>query len=125
MKPIILSRNLLALACACLALAACQTNQSGATNAPSSQSGGRLIVHRQADLGVDLLLSIDGKKAGVVRVADTYNGSLTAGQHVISIMPVPNLADQAASTATLMVETGKTYSFIAVRKGTPIVLVKE
>ena len=64
MNPCHFGRTLMILACACLALSACETTPSGASNAASSQSGGRLVVHRQADLGVDLVLSIDGKEAG-------------------------------------------------------------
>ena len=125
MNPYHFGRNLVILACACLALAACETTPSAASNAAISQSGGRLIVHRQADLGVDLVLSIDGKETATVRVADTYNGYLAPGRHVISVIPAPNQQNQSASAATLMVEIGKTYSFIAVRQGGNVALVKE
>lgn len=123
MNPYHFARNLAILALACLALNACQTSPT-TSNATSRQSDGRFILHRQPDLGVDILLSVDGKDKGVVRVADTYDSYLPPGQHTIGIIPAPNQTGQAASTATLTVEAGKTYSFIALRQGDNIALVR-
>lgn len=125
MNPYQFSRNLLALACTCLVLAACQTTQSGASNAQSSQSEGQLVVHRAANLGGALILSIDGGKQTDLRVGDTYNGSLAPGRHIVSIIPAPNEQNQAASSVTLMVVKGQTYSFTAAWQGGQVALVKD
>jgi hypothetical protein len=130
MNPYKFSRNLLGVACACLALASCQTNQPTGTqgtemSTASNKSGGHFILHRQADLGIGLVLQIDGGEKQTVRVADTFDTYLAPGQHVISVIPSPNEQNQAASTATLMVENGKTYSFTAIRQGGNVVLVKD
>jgi hypothetical protein len=83
------------------------------------------VVHRQADLGVGLILSVDGAKVAEVRVGDTYTGSLTPGRHVVTALPVPNQVNQAAASMTVSVVSGQTYSFTAVRQGEMVVLVKD
>ena len=128
------SRNLcgLACACACLALAACETSQPAASSqqpnvasTANSKSDGRLVVHRQADLGVGLVLSVDGARVAEVRVGDTYNGYLAPGRHVVTVIPAPNQLNQAAASATVSVVSGQTYSFTAARQGDMVVLVKD
>ena len=64
-------KNLLGVACACLALAACATDQSGTsstgTSAASSTSGARLIVHRSPTFGGGFLtLTLDGTQVANV-----------------------------------------------------------
>ena len=127
------SRNLcgVACACACLALAACETSQPAASSQQpnvartDSKNGGHLVVHRQADLGVGLILSVDGARVAEVRVGDTYNGYLPPGRHVVTVIPVPNQLNQAAASATVSVVSGQTYSFTAARQGDMVVLVKD
>ncbi len=79
---------------------------------------------RAPNLGIGLILSIDGAKGANIRVGDTYDGYLTPGRHVVSVVPVPNQEHQAASSVTLMVVKGETYSFTAARRGGLVVLVK-
>ena len=83
------------------------------------------MVHRQADLGVGLLISVDGARVAEVRVGDTYNGSLTPGRHVVTALPAPNQLNQAAASVTVSVVSGQTYSFTAARQGDMVVLVKD
>ena len=71
-------RNLFSVACACLALAACTTDQSGTsstgTTAASSASGARLIVHRTASFGGGFLtLTLDGTQVANVALGKTYD----------------------------------------------------
>jgi hypothetical protein len=126
------SRNLMGIACACLVLAACETNQPGGTNgqpnqtsAGSNKSGGHLIVHRAANLGTGLILSVDGARVAEIRVGDSYDGYLTAGRHIVSAIPAPNEVNQVATSVTLAVENGQTYSFTASRRGDQVILTKD
>ena len=126
-------RNLLGLACACLVLAACETNQSGAstsqtsgTTAASSKSGGHLIVHRLPTVDAALLtLTLDGAQVANLELGRTYDAYVSPGRHVLTAVPTPNLSDQAPASVTFTVENGKTYSFTARRRGDNVVLVKE
>ena len=123
------SRKLLGVACVCLFLAACETNQSGGTNmhagAMSNQSGGRLIVHRAPNMGAGLILSVDGVRVATIRYGNTYDGYLTPGRHVVSAVPAPNQVRQAPASVTLTVENGQTYSYTASRQGDFVVFTKD
>jgi hypothetical protein len=123
-------RNLLSLACACLVLAACETNQSGmsstGTTAASSKSGGHLIVHRSATYGGGFLtLTLDGTQVANVELGRTYDAYVSPGRHVLTAVPTPNLPSQQPSSVTFTVENGKTYSFIARRQDGSVVLVRD
>jgi len=78
-------RNLIGLACACLVLAVCQTN------AADSKTGGHLIVHRIANFGEDLVLtlSVDGAHLADVAENSSYDGYLPPGRHVLTPMAAP------------------------------------
>ena len=115
-------KTLLGLASACLVLAACETNQSGMSNVPSSgagaagsKSGGHLIVRRIADLGswMGVDLSVDGKHIATLVEGQAYDGYLPPGQHVLTAVPDPNRNDQAPFSVTLMVKNGQVHSFTA------------
>ena len=82
-------------------------------------------MHRAANLGTGLILSVDGARVAEVRVGDTYDGYLTPGRHVVTAMPVPNDVNQAAASVTLVVTSGQTYSFTAARQGDLVVLTKD
>lgn len=124
-------RNLLSLACACLVLAACETNQSGMSNAgtsaASNKSGARLIVHRSPTYGTGFLtLTLDGKQVANVDLGQTYDAYVSPGRHVLTAVPTPNLPSQAPASVTFTVENGQTYSFIARRPdGSSVVLVRD
>lgn len=82
-------------------------------------------MHRAANLGTGLILSVDGAKVAEVRVGDSYDGYLAPGRHVVSVIPAPNEVNQAAASVTLMVQPGQTYSFTAARQGDLVVLTKD
>ena len=127
-------RNLLIVVCGCLLLPACETNQSGMSNAPSSgtsvassKNGGHLIVQREANLGGDLLLdlSVDGKHLANVELGSTYDGYLTPGQHVVTALPRPNRVDQAPASVTLTVVNGGFYHLTARWQDDHVILKKD
>lgn len=123
-------RNLLGVACACLALAACTTNQSGTsgagTSAASSTSGGRLIVHRSPTFGGGFLtLTLDGTHVADVGLNRTYDVYVSPGRHVLTAVHTPNISGQLPASVTFTAETGKTYSFIAQWQDDDVILVRD
>jgi len=114
-------RNVVALACACLALTVCQTY------AGDNKAGGHLIVHRIANFGEDLVLtlSVDGAHLADVGDGTTYDGYLPPGRNVLPPMAAPGSGDQQPSPLTLTVEDGKTYSYTARWEGSNVVLSKD
>jgi len=123
-------KNLFSVACACLALAACTTNQSGTsstgTSAASSTSGGRLIVHRSPTFGGGFLtLTLDGKQVADVGLNRTYDAYVSPGQHVLTAVHTPNISAQVPASATFTAEIGKTVSFIAQWQDDVVVLVRD
>jgi hypothetical protein len=126
-KPI---RNLLSVAFACLALAACETNQSGMSNAgasaANSKSGARLIVHRSPTFGGGFLtLTLDGTQVANLELSRTYDSYVSPGRHVLTAVHTPNLSGQHPYSVTFTAETGKTYSYTARWQDTDLVLVRD
>ena len=123
-------KNLLGLACACLALAACTTEQSGTSStgpsAASSGSGARLIVHRTASFGGGFLtLTLDGTQVANVSLGQTYDAPVSPGKHVLTAVHTPNISAQIPASVTFTAETGKTYSFIAQWRDEDVILVRD
>jgi hypothetical protein len=123
-------KNLFGVACACLALAACETNQSGTsttgTSAASSKSGGRLIVHRSPTFGGGFLtLTLDGTQVANVALNRTYDAPVSPGRHVLTAVHTPNITGQIPASVTFTVENGKTYSFIGQWQDSDVILVRD
>ena len=123
-------KNLFSVACACLALAACTTNQSGtstaATSTASSTSGARLIVHRTPTFGDFILtLTLDGKQVANVALGRTYDAYIPPGQHVLTAVQSPNISAQIPASVTFTAEVGKTYSFIGQWQDSDVILVRD
>jgi hypothetical protein len=123
-------KNLFSVACACLALAACTTNQSGtsstATSAASSTGDARLIVHRTASFGGGFLtLTLDGKQVANVQLGQTYDAPVSPGKHVLTGVHTPNISAQRPASVTFTAEKGKTYSFIAQWQDDVVILVRD
>jgi len=100
MNPTKFIKNLLGVACACLALAACTTEQSGTSStgpsAASSGSGARLIVHRTASFGGGFLtLTLDGTQVANVSLGQTYDAPVSPGKHVLTAVHTPNISAQS------------------------------
>ena len=123
-------KSLLGVASACLALAACTTNQSGtsstATSAATSASDARLIVHRTASFGGGFLtLTLDGKQVANVQLGQTYDSNVSPGKHVLTAVHTPNISAQIPASVTFTAEKGKTYSFIAKWQDSNVILVRD
>jgi hypothetical protein len=124
LNPCQIGRNLLTILAAGLVLSACQTTNQPASTAASA-NGGHLTIHRAPNLGVDLIIWIDGGSKVVLRPADTFNTDLAPGQHTINMTPWPNEEGQPVSKLTLTVENRKTYSFTGSRAGDVVALTQD
>ncbi len=115
--------HILGLACACLILIGCATNQ---TTAPIPANSGHLLVTRVANFGTDLSLvvSVDGKDVGSFTEGRSYSGYLSAGQHVITARANPRQPGVRPGRKTLTVKAGQTYSYTAAWSGGNLVLVR-
>lgn len=108
----------------------CGTTGTGASSSTSTAStmasadSGRLVIRRIPNLGSGLVLnvSIDGKQAGSVRKGQTYNGSLSAGPHVVSVLLTPNKLHLTPTEKRITVQKGQTYTFTAKWQGQALAL---
>ena len=71
---------------------------------------------------VFLNVSIDGKPVGDVPPGQTYNGSLSPGAHVVSVLLQPNELNLSPTTKRITVEKGQTYTYTAMWQGDSVVL---
>jgi hypothetical protein len=123
--------GLLIVALACFIFSGCQTSNTGASGstasmaAPSGKNAGRLIIQRAANFGdrLSLNVSIDGAQVAGLVMGRSYKGTLSPGQHVISLTVDPNLGGTPPTTKRLTVQAGQTYSFTAMWKGQRLVLL--
>jgi hypothetical protein len=127
MKKYNRTNYLLSLASACLLLAGCATNQTTSAMSAQSSQGGHLIVHRVANFGTDLFLtlSVDGAHIADLGEGRIYDGYLPPGRHVLSAVVNPNPSAVAPFKTTLTIQKGSTYSFTAIWRGRNMVLVKD
>ena len=126
MRKLIYCSYVLIVALICGAVAGCQSDGTTSGSAPAvatSSDSGRLIIHRAANLAETLIISIDGAKVSELSVGNTYNGSLTPGQHTLSVILEPNQLNLAPTVKHLTIEKGQTYTFTAAWKGDTLVLL--
>ena len=85
---------------------------------------GQLIIYRAANLGTGVFLdvNVDGADAATVGMGQTYSGSLSPGNHAISVLVRPNLMFLSPTKMNLTVEGGRTYAFTAMWQGQNLVL---
>jgi len=120
--------GLLIVALAYATLSGCETSGTGASSAApasSTKNAGRLIIQRAANMGTGLVLnvSIDGKQVAAVPRGQTYSGSISPGQHVVSVLLVPNQLNLRPTQKRLSVQAGQTYSFTAMWQGNRVLLM--
>ena len=119
-----------ALALTCAVLSGCETSGTPAPRAttsvagPASQNAARLIIRRAANMGTGLFLDIDidGASVGSIGMGEKYRGSLSPGQHVVSVLLRPNQLNLPRAQKTLTVEKGQTYTLTAIWQGSTVVL---
>ena len=127
--------GLLIVVLAYAALSGCETSGTGALStasastasmpASSSKNAGRLIIQRAANMGTGLVLnvSIDGKQVAALPRGQTYSGSISPGQHVVSVLLVPNQLNLLPTQKRLSVQAGQTYNFTAMWQGNRVLLM--
>jgi hypothetical protein len=122
---------LLITALVCAGLAGCETSGTTAPGTTASAAGSasqdasQLIIRRAANLGSGLFLdiTINGVRVGSLSVGRTYRGSLAPGQHVVSVLLVPNQLNLPPTKKTLTVVKGQTYDLTAMWQGNVVVLL--
>jgi len=120
-------RNGLILMITCLLfLGPYATSQAMSSDAQSRRAGAagsavvqpveraaRLIVCRDPSLGNFLIahLDVDGVPVAPIAYGRTYEGFLSLGRHVLSVLPTPNPAWRNPPAMALNVRSGQTYTF--------------
>ena len=89
--------------------------------APSGDAA-RLVIKRAPNLVETVFLSIDGARVSEIRMGDSYNGSLSPGNHVISVLLEPNQLNLTPTKKSLTAERGETYTYTVAWKGESVVL---
>ncbi|SRR5712692_6082816 len=86
------------------------------TQARDSHKGGRLIVQRAPNFGTELVaqLSMDGRKVADIPRDQHYEGFVSAGRHVLTVLALPNTEFRRPTSIRLTVRSGHTYIFTAV-----------
>ena len=122
------TRNALVLIATCLFLSGYTANQAMSSDAQSGRAavagpasvrpvngGARLIIHRLADLGNNLIvrLWIDDVAVASIAYGHTYEAFLPPGRHVISVLATPNPRWKIPWQMTLNAQKGQTYNFTA------------
>jgi hypothetical protein len=77
------------------------------------EGAARLIVYRDPSLGTFLIahLDVDGVPVAVIGYGRTYEGFLSPGRHVLSVLPTPDPTWPTPPAMILDVRSGQTYSF--------------
>ncbi len=93
--------------------------------ATPSKNAARLTIRRAANFGDRYVLnvSIDGASVASLTMGRSYDGTLSPGQHVISLNVTPNRGSRNSTTKSVTVQAGQTYSLTAVWKGQRLALL--
>ena len=85
----------------------------------SSQAPARLIIRRNPNLGVNVIvrLWIDGQPARSIGYGHTYEDFLAPGHHVLAVLASPNPRWPVPWQLPVDVRGGQTYGFTAVTDG--------
>ncbi len=127
MKKLLYSAcGVLIVALACANFSGCSTSETTSSTSTTAvvpnANGGQLVIYRAANLGEGLFVTIDGVQKAQVRQGDTYTTVLSPGQHVVSVILMPNNLNLPPTVKKLTVEKGKTYAFTAMWAGDTLVL---
>ena len=133
------SRNALVLIATCLFLSGYTANQAMSSDAQSGRAAvagpasvrpvngaARLIIHRIANLGNNLIVAlwIDGVSVASIAYGHTYEHLLPPGRHVLSVLPTPNPRWKTPWQMTLNVRNGQAYNFTAMGDGSGNLILK-
>ena len=127
-KIVYLGGSLIVIALSVAIFSGCGTTGSSSnatTTTMANANSGRLVINRAANMGSALFLnvSIDGKHVGSFGEGQGYNGSLSEGPHVVSVILEPNQLNLAPTKKSITVKKGQTYTFTAMWQGDSVVLL--
>ena len=85
------------------------------TQARTTHKGARLIVQRAANFGTEVVvrLSIDGRRVADIQRDHRYDGFVSGGHHVLTVLPMPNVDVRRPTSLRVNVRQGRTYIFTA------------
>jgi hypothetical protein len=85
------------------------------TQARESHTGARLLVQRAANFGTEVVvhLEIDGRKVAEIQRDHRYEGFVSAGRHVLTVSPMPNVELRRPTSLHVTMRSGRTYIFTA------------
>ena len=85
------------------------------TQARTTRKGAHLIVQRAANFGTEVVvhLSIDGRRVADIQRDHHYDGFVSAGRHVLTVAPMPNIELRRPTSVRVTVRSGRAYIFTA------------
>jgi hypothetical protein len=85
------------------------------TQARTTRSGAHVIVQRAPNVGTELAvrLSIDGRPVADIQRDHRYDGHVSGGGHVLSVVPMPNVDRRQPTAVRVRIRSGRTYVFAA------------
>lgn len=119
-----LSRSLITLlSVGVFAVSGFSATAQAKSRGPAEQPA-RLIINRMPNLGINVIvdLYLDGAPFGSVGYGQSFEKSLPAGRHVLSVQPTPNAKAGTGSALAVDARSGKTYVFTAEDNGSSLVL---
>jgi hypothetical protein len=99
-----------------LSLAGYAGASTRSTAAPAAEGGrARLIIYRIPTIGryVIVQVYVDNVMVGGIGFGGTYEGSLTPGRHVLSVLATPHEKWRERPPTVVDVRSGETYRFTA------------
>ena len=104
--------------------AGCGTSGTSASSSTTAAPAGKasaatLVVNRAANMGSGLFLhvSVDRKHVGLLSPGQSYNGSLSPGAHVVSVILEPNDLNLSPTKKSITAQKGRTYTYTAMWDG--------
>jgi hypothetical protein len=90
----------------------------------NNNKGGRLIVQRSPNFGTNLVvhLWIDGRDVADIQRDRRYDGFVSAGHHVLTVIAVPHSEFRQPTSTDLTVQPGHAYVFTAAWESDHVVL---
>jgi hypothetical protein len=127
-KIVYLSSSVIVIALSVAIFSGCGTTGSSSnatTTTTANANSGRLVINRAANMGSALFLnvSIDGKHVGSYGEGQSYNGFLSEGPHLVSVVLEPNQLNLTPTQKRITVTKGHTYTFTAMWQGDSVVLL--
>jgi hypothetical protein len=87
----------------------------GSAFVQSTTGAARLIIERIPNLGFDVYvdLNIDGAPVAAIAYGGSYEGLLSPGRHIVSVLPTPSPKWLTRWEIIVDVRSGQTYHFTA------------